>query len=99
MVELIAPSIAAQLVARRPSTGTGRPDPALERAAVAFEGAFLAQLLGAMTAGLGGKDSPFAGPYGSLLVEQYGELLARSGGIGIKDALVGELVRMQEPRR
>jgi hypothetical protein len=41
---------------------------------------------------LGGGDDPFA----ALLREEYGKLIARSGGIGVADAVLNELLRAQE---
>ena len=34
--------------------------------------------------------------YRSILVEEYGKAIARSGGIGIADAVQREILRLQE---
>ena len=71
---------------------------AARRAAEDFEAVFVGQLLDGMMQGLasdgplGGGDDPFAG----LLREEYGKLIARSGGIGVADAVLRELLRAQE---
>ena len=82
-------------------TTVGAPprDPqAARRAAEDFEAVFIGQLLDGMMQGLasdgplGGGDDPFAG----LLREEYGKLIARSGGVGVADAVLRELLRAQE---
>ena len=78
-----------------------KPDeasPALRRVAQDFESVFLTQILGELSMGLGtpgttggGADDPFAG----MLREEYAKLISRSGGIGVADAVLGELIKMQ----
>jgi Rod binding domain-containing protein len=79
----------------------GRAQATLEmrRAAEEFEGVFLAQILRGLTEGLtgpgplgAGKDDPFA----SMLQDEYAKLISRSGGIGVADAVLREMLRMQE---
>jgi|DewCreStandDraft_4_1066084.scaffolds.fasta_scaffold00080_4 Rod binding domain-containing protein len=78
------------------TTGPARPADRLAEAAVEFEAVFLSQMLRGMSGGLG-SDGPFGQePYGSLLVDEYARLIARSGGIGIADATRRELLRLQE---
>ena len=72
----------------------------VRRAAVEFEAFFLAQALQPMFAGIGAEE-PFGGGFAedmwrSMQVEQYGKALAKSGGIGIADAVVREMLRAQE---
>ena len=72
----------------------------VRRAAVEFEAFFLAQALQPMFAGVGAEE-PFGGGHAedmwrSMQVEQYGKVLARSGGIGIADMVVREMLRAQE---
>jgi peptidoglycan hydrolase FlgJ len=62
----------------------------LTRAAEAFEASFISQMLKAMPLGQG------AGPYSDILVDEYGKLMARSGGIGVADAIARELLSIQE---
>ena len=72
---------------------------ALRRAAEEFEGVFLAQVLGQLTTGLGapgvsggGRDDPFA----SMLRDEYAKVVSRSGGVGVADAVLREMLKMQE---
>ncbi len=65
-----------------------------------FEGQILGTLLNQMFTGIGAEDNSLhAGQAEStwrgLLNEEYGKSLARNGGIGLADAVVHELVRMQ----
>ena len=64
--------------------------PEIARAAEAFEAAFISQMLKAMPLGRE------LGPYSDILVEEYGRLLARSGGLGVADAVARELLSIQE---
>jgi peptidoglycan hydrolase FlgJ len=80
-----------------------RPDADIarvRRAAEEFEAFFLAQALQPMFAGVGAEE-PFGGGFAedmwrSMQVDQYGKALAKSGGIGIADAVVREMLRAQE---
>ena len=61
---------------------------------------FLGELLRGLTerpdragAGRGGEDDPFA----SMLQDEYGKLISRSGGIGIADAVLRELLVRRRP--
>ncbi len=67
-----------------------------------FESMFLSQMLSPMFETIG-TDGPFGGGHGeqmfrSLLVEEVGKKLARSGGIGIADQVAREVLRLQEAR-
>lgn len=80
--------------------GAAGSDEAIRRAAEDFEAVFLSQMLAPMFEELG-QDPLFGGGpgeeiYRSLLVEEYGKAVARSGGIGIADAVQREMLRMQE---
>lgn len=71
----------------------------LRETAEEFESVFLAQALQALNHGLGNT-----GPYGTgggdafadMLQQEYGRLISRSGGIGIANAVMREMLRMQE---
>ncbi|MCB1883980.1 MAG: rod-binding protein [Geminicoccaceae bacterium] len=81
-----------------PPTKGERPD-RLREAAEEFESVFLAQILNGMGAGLDGTNGLGAGddnPFGSMLQQEYAKLISRSGGIGIADAVLREMLRMQE---
>ncbi|MCL6609243.1 MAG: chemotaxis protein chel [Geminicoccaceae bacterium] len=84
--------------AAAPAAPAGRADPAgrPHEAAVEFEAVFLSQMLRGMSGGLG-ADGPFGKePFGSLLIDEYARLIARSGGVGIASAVQRELLRLQE---
>ncbi|MEO1020242.1 MAG: rod-binding protein [Pseudomonadota bacterium] len=68
-------------------------------AAEKFERVFLSQMLTTITAGLESSEGHSLGsddPYASMLREQYADLIAKSGGIGISDAVMRQLLRAQE---
>ena len=79
--------------------GRGAVDPRLCEVAEEFEAVFLAQVLQTMSVGLGGP-----GPLGDgdneawagMLQEEYGRLISKSGGIGVADALLREMLKLQE---
>ena len=72
----------------------------LDDVAKEFEAQFISQMLENMFSTvdtnpvLGGGEGEEA--YKSLLVDEYGKLLARAGGIGVADHVKRELLRVQE---
>ena len=83
------------------STATGRHaiDPRLLETAQEFEAVFLAQVLQTMSIGIGGPGAMGDGDndaWAGMLQEEYGRLISRSGGIGVANALLREMLRMQE---
>lgn len=73
--------------------------PELRRAAEEFEAVFISEMLAPMFEGLdtdglggGGMGEQIFRP---MLVERYAEAIARAGGVGIADAVVREMLRMQ----
>ena len=76
---------------------------ALREAAQEFEAVFLAQMLDTLSRGLG-RDGAAAsaglfggeGPFQDLLSHEIGRLISRTGGIGIADAVLQEMLKMQE---
>ena len=65
-----------------------------------FEGVFLNQMLSAMFEGIGENDV-FGGGYAEdtyrdLLTETYADTITKSGGIGIADSIMRELIGLQE---
>lgn len=80
-------------------TGRSAVDPRLREVAEEFESVFLAQVLQTMKIGLAGP-----GPLGDgdneawtgMLQEEYGRLISKSGGIGVADALLREMLKLQE---
>ena len=83
----------------------GAPSPtadasAARKSAQDFESFFLSQSFETMFSGLG-TDGLFGGGngeniYRSLLIQQYSKVAAKSGGVGIADAVQREILRMQE---
>jgi Rod binding domain-containing protein len=72
----------------------------LREAARDFEAFYLARALEPMFEGLS-SEPPFGGGMGedmwrSLLIDEYGKAIAKAGGIGIADAIVRELIAVQE---
>jgi Rod binding domain-containing protein len=70
------------------------------RVAKDFESVFLAQFTQIMFSGLK-TDGPFGGGpsediYRSLLAEEYGKALAKSGNFGIADSVYRDIIRYQE---
>ena len=66
-----------------------------------FEAVFLNTMFKSMFAGLGEEAGTWGGGSGSdawrdMLVEQYADTIARSGGIGIGDSIKRELLALQE---
>lgn len=78
----------------------GADPAAVRKAAEDFEAVFLAQMLAPMFEGLGNDPLLGSGPgedvYRSLLVQEYGRAMARSGGLGIADAVLREILALQE---
>lgn len=71
----------------------------LRQTAEEFEAVFLAQVLQTLTTGIGGPGPLSEGDneaWSDMLQEEYGKLIARSGGIGVADALMREMLKLQE---
>jgi flagellar protein FlgJ len=88
--------------------GAGRPpapggDPARMRAAAEqFESQFLAQMLRPVFDALP-TDGPFGGGEGeamwrSFMVDAMAQQTVRAGGLGLSDAILAEMIRLQEAR-
>ena len=90
-----------QSLANRASPLAGRTAPGEARkAAESFEAFFISQMLADMFAGVD-TDPLFGGGPGetifrSLMIDEYGKSLASTGGVGIADNVLGEIVRLQE---
>ncbi|MFO7853681.1 MAG: flagellar biosynthesis protein FlgJ [Paracoccaceae bacterium] len=81
---------------RRPTEVRPSEPDSLQLAAVAFEAAFLAEMLS--HTGLGQTPSGFGGgageeAFGSLLVREQARLLAESGVLGLADAIRASLAK------
>ncbi len=76
------------------------PDARAWATAQDFEAQFLSTMAQTMFEGVK-TDKTFGGGPGedtfrSMLVEQYGQQMAKSGGIGIADKIYGEILKLQE---
>lgn len=63
---------------------------------VEFEAVFLAQILKTMSEGLSPDGMLGKEPFGSMLMDEYAKLLSRTGGVGIADSVMKELLTAQE---
>ena len=96
---MISDAASALLAAAHGGTPDAR-EAAIHKAAQEFESVFLGQMMAPMFEGLG-EDDPFGGGpsakvYRSMMVQEYGKVIARSGGIGIAEAVEREILKLQE---
>jgi flagellar protein FlgJ len=73
----------------------------LRKQAVELEGVFLNTLMKEMFSSLDTDESHFGGGFAEetwrgVQAEQFADALARQGGIGLADQLMGDLLRLQE---
>lgn len=65
-----------------------------------FEAVFLSQMLKHMFSGIETNDMFGGGPgeevFKDLMTEEYGKIIARTGGIGVADHVKAEMIRLQE---
>jgi len=82
-----------------PTSGKTPSQAQVEKVAQEFEAVFIAQVLNGLTAGLEGE-GPLSGAdsdaFADMLQQEYGKLISRSGGIGVGDAVLQEMLKMQE---
>jgi Rod binding domain-containing protein len=104
MAELPAAAIARQLSAAPPTVAVLANQNAskVERAAQEFEAVFLSQMLEHMFQGVR-TDGPFGGGkseemFRSFMLQEYGKVMAASGGVGLADMVKREMLRAQEGR-
>ncbi|MQX34999.1 chemotaxis protein [Roseospira navarrensis] len=69
-------------------------------AATEFEAFFLSQMMQPMFSGLS-SEPPFGGGHAestwrSLLVDEYGKMMAQNGGVGVADAVMRTMLAAQE---
>jgi peptidoglycan hydrolase FlgJ len=87
-----------------PHPATGAQDASgAAKVAQDFEAFFLAQAMDSMFAGIE-SDKLFGGGsgenvYKSLLSQEYAKVAAKSGGVGIADAVQREILRLQEAQK
>ncbi len=83
-----------------PKLGNPTDLAAVRKAAQNFEAVFLSQMFGQMFKGIG-TDSVFGGGeaedmFRPMLIDEYGKLVAKRGGVGIADAVMRSLIAQQE---
>jgi peptidoglycan hydrolase FlgJ len=97
----LTPAASASLAGPAVSAPAATTDPtAARQAAQDFESFFLSQSFEDMFSGTG-TDSVFGGGegetiYRSLLLQEYSKVAAKSGGVGIADAVQREILRQQQ---
>jgi flagellar protein FlgJ len=90
--------------AAAPNSAAGGQDPSgAQKAAQDFEAFFLAQAMDSMFAGIESDKLFGAGNgenvYRSLLSQEYAKVAAKTGGVGIADAVQREIIRLQEAQK
>jgi flagellar protein FlgJ len=58
-----------------------------------FEAVFLAQVLAQLNPGLGGDEQT---PFHDMFNDELAKLISRSGGVGVADAVLREMLKSQE---
>lgn len=91
---------AAQKAASLAQTGKGLNMEKIDAAAKDFEAMFMTEMLKPMFQGIQ-VDSVFGGGKGeevfrSLMLDEYGKIISKSGGLGIADKVKAEMIRIQE---
>lgn len=86
--------------ARLKATGKNISPEKMDEVAQDFEAHFISQMLENMFStidtreGLGGSDSEEI--YRSMMVDEYGKMITRAGGIGVADQIKREMLKLQE---
>lgn len=85
---------------RMPGVGATADRAAARAAAENFEAVFVGQMVSHMFAGIK-EDAVFGGGqagdmYRSMMNDEYGRAIARSGGIGVADQVMRHILKMQE---
>lgn len=85
---------------RAKALGRGASMEKIDAAAQEFEAQFISQMMENMFSGLD-TDGPLGGgdaeeTYRSMLVNEYGKLISRAGGIGVADHVKREMLALQE---
>ena len=61
-----------------------------------FEGVFLAQVLSRINQGLGDGEEAEQGFFHDMFNDEVAKLISRSGGVGVADAVLKEMLKVQE---
>lgn len=97
------PAAVRPLPSTSPTNGAAKNADAARKAGQEFEEVFLGQMIAHMFDGVG-DDKLFGGGeagklYRSMMQDEYGKTIARSGGIGIADAVTRQVLKLQEKTR
>jgi Rod binding domain-containing protein len=97
-LDQLAPSSLAAARARNASPSS--PQARMRAQAQTFEAQFLNSMFQHMYEGVGG-DGPFGnsqgvGPWRSFLTDEYAKIFAKSGGVGIADAVYKQMLARQQ---
>jgi hypothetical protein len=84
------------------SQATSPAGEAARRAGEEFEALFLSSIMENLFAGVA-TDGPFGGGkaegmWRSVMLQEYGKVTAKAGGVGIADAVQREILRLQEAK-
>jgi Rod binding domain-containing protein len=79
---------------------SGRAKEKISEAAVEFEAVFISEMMKPMFEGIS-TEAPFGGGKGeevfrSMLLQEYGKTMAKTGSVGVADAVKKELIKSQE---
>jgi len=91
----------AASVQKAGAASTDQPSQAkVKEAAEDFEAIFLSQMLTTMTQELGGAGGVAGGDdvYRDMFSKEVAKMISRSGGIGVADAVLQEMLKMQETK-
>lgn len=94
------PAAAAAYQTSAPKPGQTQSAAQARKAAEEFEAYFISQTMETMFSGIP-TDGPFGGGHAeemfrSMLNQEYGKSMARTGGIGIADQVYREILKTQE---
>ena len=94
----VVPAILDQQTVQRPAATSDAGQ--ASKSAEEFEALFLSQMLSHMFSGIE-TDKVFGGGpsesvYRSLMIDEYGKVLARTGGVGLADPVRREILKMQD---
>lgn len=97
-----AGNLQSSQLAKTSRIGAQSPETA-RKAAVEFEGFFIAMALESMFSGIE-TDGLFGGGHGervfrSMMLQEYGKSIAERSGIGIADAVQREIISLQEVQK
>jgi Rod binding domain-containing protein len=96
---MTAPLATSPLAAGPPPEGQGSQLKRLRETAQDFEALFVAQMLATMSQGLGhglAREGAQSDAYQDMFNQEVGKLISRAGGIGVADAILREMLKMQE---